>query len=182
MPTRLTVLEYVLLGLAGAQPRSGYEMRRVFTETPMVHYSDSPGAIYPALRRLEKKGLLMGKTATGKTNRPTRVFHLTRKGQAAFRAWLAQPIRKGDVVWRMDELARRFAWMQPHLGNDKIRAFLEAFERDIAAHIKSLESFPVTGFTFCARMAFEGGILGYRTQLAWARKALTRLDRKESLS
>jgi hypothetical protein len=32
------------------QPRSGYDLRKIFESSPIAYYSDSPGAIYPALR------------------------------------------------------------------------------------------------------------------------------------
>src|SRR5690606_8869973 len=55
-----TTLEYALIGLIRECPRSGYELRKVFVETAMAGYSGSPGAIYPALRRLEADGLIEG--------------------------------------------------------------------------------------------------------------------------
>ena len=48
----LSYLELAILGLARQKARSGYELRRVFATTPMGHFSDSPGAIYAAVRRL----------------------------------------------------------------------------------------------------------------------------------
>jgi len=41
-------------------PRSGYDLRKFFSATPMMSFSDSPGAIYPALRRLEQRGFIRG--------------------------------------------------------------------------------------------------------------------------
>ena len=37
---------------------SGYDLRKIFTTTAMGSFSDSPGAIYPALARLEANGLV----------------------------------------------------------------------------------------------------------------------------
>ena len=50
-----TALEYALLGLLHQQPQSGYDLRKVFETTALGNYSGSPGAIYPALRRLESR-------------------------------------------------------------------------------------------------------------------------------
>src|SRR5260370_3518580 len=54
----ISLLAYALLGLLRQQPRSGYDLRKIFANTPMGTFSDSPGAIYPALQRLEKHGLV----------------------------------------------------------------------------------------------------------------------------
>ena len=50
----LSRLEGALLGLLHGEARSGYALRKVFQDTPMLHFSDSPGSIYPALKRLER--------------------------------------------------------------------------------------------------------------------------------
>ena len=65
-----STLGFALLGLLQQQPRSGYALRRVFATTPMGHYSSSPGAIYPALRRLEQQGLVRGALDRGPSQRP----------------------------------------------------------------------------------------------------------------
>ncbi len=66
----LTPLGYALLGLVRLRPRSGYDLRRVFESTPMAYFSSSPGAIYPALGRLERGGLIAGKVDGRQPLRP----------------------------------------------------------------------------------------------------------------
>jgi DNA-binding PadR family transcriptional regulator len=48
----ISILGYALLGLIHQKPSSGYDLRKTFTETAMGSFSNSPGAIYPALARL----------------------------------------------------------------------------------------------------------------------------------
>ncbi len=55
---QLTAFEHVLLGLVCLSPASGYDLKRIFAATPMGVYQPSSGALYPALRRLEAKGLV----------------------------------------------------------------------------------------------------------------------------
>ena len=47
---------------------SGYDLRKVFEETALGNYSSSPGAIYPALSRLEQQGI--PRNAVGMTMLP----------------------------------------------------------------------------------------------------------------
>lgn len=47
---------------------SGYDLRKVFAETALGSYSSSPGAICPALARLEKQGLVIGEEDRSKWN------------------------------------------------------------------------------------------------------------------
>ena len=55
------LLGYALLRLLYQKSRSGYDLRKVFAETAMGNYSSSPGAIYPALQRLEVDQLVLGR-------------------------------------------------------------------------------------------------------------------------
>ena len=53
-----SILGYALLGLLHQRPLSGYDVKLIFASSPMGGFSDSPGAIYPALSRLERRGLV----------------------------------------------------------------------------------------------------------------------------
>src|SRR6185295_20202168 len=80
----LSDLECALLGLLNQVPRSGYDLRKVFAETPFTHFSDSPGAVYPALRRLEGRGFLKALPGKEGGGRRRRTLRLTPPGVAAF--------------------------------------------------------------------------------------------------
>ena len=56
-----TSLDYAILGLLKNEPQSGYGIRKVFETTALGTYSDSPGTIYPALKRLQKIALIKNK-------------------------------------------------------------------------------------------------------------------------
>jgi len=53
-------LGFALLGLLWQSPRSGYDLRKFFSATPMNVFQRQSGAIYPALRRLEQRGFIRG--------------------------------------------------------------------------------------------------------------------------
>src|SRR5258708_21557636 len=57
--SQLTSFEHVLLGMIFIQPASGYDLKRRFVTSPMGVYQPSSGALYPALERLERRGLLL---------------------------------------------------------------------------------------------------------------------------
>jgi DNA-binding PadR family transcriptional regulator len=81
----VSTLEFALIGLLRQKAQSGYDLRKTFTETAMRHYSDSPGSIYPALRRLHTKGLI---EAEPRDRRGREVFHLAAAGVEALLDWL----------------------------------------------------------------------------------------------
>ena len=67
--TGLSTLSLAILGLIHQQPQTGYDIRKLFATTPLGHISNSPGAIYPALKRIEDAGWIRGRTRQGKTHR-----------------------------------------------------------------------------------------------------------------
>ena len=177
-----SILGFALLGLLHGKPQSGYDLRKVFATTAMGSFSDSPGAIYPALARLEKQGKIRGKVEESAGVRRKRTYLLTPKGKAAFRDWLAQPITRDDIVHRIGELMLRFAFMGGIVEPRQIARFLRDLEREIAAYIPTLEEFIATQrrqMSLSGRLALECGIQEYLARLEWARSAAARFEKEE---
>ena len=173
-----TTLEYALLGLLDQAPHSGYELRRIFAVTPLGHFSDSPGAIYPALRRLVARRWVGACAPKG--GRRRQEFRISARGRGAFVAWLRLPVSAADVTSDPDALLLRFAFMGQALPAAAIREFLGAYERQMAAQLKGLRrhhgehahTWPLTG-----RLAFEHGLAQHEVQVAWARRAARALEK-----
>lgn len=177
-PSDRTTLEYALLGLIRESPRSGYDLRKVFVETAMAGYSGSPGAIYPALGRLEDDALIEGSEEPGGPGRPRREFRLTDMGEAALEAWFALPVTRDDVALRLDELMLRFAFLGFAESPDRTRAFLSSLETHLEGYrdelVEQLET--IRDASLHARLALEAGISSYADRLRWARAASQRLS------
>ncbi len=177
-----SVLGYALLGLVSQQPLSGYDVKKIFATTPMAGFSDSPGAIYPALQRLEKAGLVRSEVKQMAGLRQRRVFRITAKGLASLKAWMVKPITEEDVVRRTAELMLRFAFMDDVVGMERSVEFLREFAEKLAAYIPSLHEYlgaqavamPVSG-----RLALESGIGEYEARLEWARSAIAQYRRRK---
>lgn len=170
---RRALLDYAILGLLSQQPMTGYRLRRIFAATPMGHFSDSPGSIYPALARLERDGLIRP-SDHGAARAGSRAFEPTRMGLAALRRWLAAEITRDDVVRRIDELLLRFAFMDRHLDPRVVDGFLgrfaeaaAAYAKELGAHARRMPQPP--GST--GRLALGHGIASWRATAQWARRA-----------
>jgi DNA-binding PadR family transcriptional regulator len=184
--TNDSLLGFALLGLLHQQPMSGYDLRKVFASSAMGTFSDSPGAIYPALKRLETHGLVRGTVETSTGIRQRRIFRNTANGQSDLKAWLRKPVTREDVVRRLDELMLRFSFMDGTLGESRSTAFLCEMIDQISGYIPSLRQYlaahapemPKSG-----RLALECGVYGYEAQLKWTRAALSEYNaRKEGKS
>jgi DNA-binding PadR family transcriptional regulator len=136
-----STLAFALLGLLWQQPRSGYDLRKFFSSTPMISFSDSPGAIYPALRRLELHGLVRGHVEERPSLRRRKVFQITARGRAEFRRWQTQPITRNDVIRNLDTLLLRFAFMDPFAREGTAVRFLKNLHNELAAYLPILRKY-----------------------------------------
>ncbi|HEY1606720.1 MAG TPA: PadR family transcriptional regulator [Allosphingosinicella sp.] len=163
----LTTLAALLLFLG--EGKSGYDVRRLFQMTPIGVFSDSPGAIYPALARLEKAGLLAGEAQPSARKR--RVYRRTPAGNEALGEWLRAPIGTETVEKRPHEIELRYVLIALHLGPAPAAEFLDEAARGYERRIADLEA-------FCAANRAMGsisldtldlGIRLFRTRLQWCR-------------
>jgi DNA-binding PadR family transcriptional regulator len=175
-----TPLAGALLGLLHDMPLSGYALRKLFLTTPIGHFSDSPGSIYPALRRLERDGLIAGTIENPKSLRPRQVFRVTPAGRARLKAWLSTPVTREMVDDDRGVFLLRFVFMPTAIGIAATLRFLTELEREMAASLDDLHRFyraearrmPLSG-----RLGLRAGLEAREAQLRWARLAKRALRR-----
>jgi DNA-binding PadR family transcriptional regulator len=172
----LSVLSFALLGLIRLlQPCSGYDLRRFFAGQPMAIFSDSPGSIYPALKRLEQSGMVRFTLDETSLVRRRKLYRLSSKGEKAFKGWLTSAIKADDALGRLPELLLRFSFMEDCLGPRACELFLKSVAVSLQEciimlqeRLKSTEA----QMSRSARLTLRSGIMGYECQAAWARMAL----------
>ncbi len=181
-PPEVSVLGYALLGLLQQQDRSGNDLRKIFSSTPMTSFSDSPGSIYPALRRLEQRGLVRSRVQERAGLRRRRLFHLTPAGLSELKRWQKQPIGREDIIRGTDELLLRFSFMDQSLGEHESLRFLNALKAELTSYIPDLRAFLGEHgkvMSISGRLALESGINSYECLLQWARNAVRNYDKNE---
>jgi DNA-binding PadR family transcriptional regulator len=175
----LTSFEHVLLGMIFTQPASGYDLKRRFATSPMGVYQPSSGALYPALERLERRGLLRSETlrpAAG--GRPRRIYRLTPEGRQAHLGWVREPVRPETVAQDLGMHLLRFVMMADVLPPDEVLGFLASLRSALASFVTGLEQTsagPGLGASVAARLAVEHGLAVYRASLAWTEQAAVAL-------
>jgi DNA-binding PadR family transcriptional regulator len=180
-PISLTPLRLAILGLVAMHPQSGYDLRKVFETTPMGNFSSSPGAIYPALKSLEKKGWIRGEPDKTESLRPRLVYSITEEGDAILRSELEKSVTHEDLIWHFDLVMLRFAFIE-RVGHDHALRFLGELRDEAAAYVGYLEGLRDQlreQLTPCGRLALEHGIQGSRGNVLWAEKAIDELSKLE---
>ena len=175
----LSPLRLAILGLVAMHPQSGYDLRKVFETTPMGHFSSSPGAIYPALKSLDKKGWIRGEPDKTDSLRPRFVYSITEDGDKILRAELKKPVTREELIWHFDLVMLRFAFID-RLGHEQALRFLGEFHSEANAYVGYLEELRESlreQMSPCGRLALEHGIQAYRGNALWAKKSIAELSK-----
>ena len=135
---RLTELEGCVLGeISEKGSCTAYALRQAFLRSLTPFWSGSAGAIYPLIRRLEKRGLIWAEAhKTGR--RPSKLFQLTAKGLAALRGWLQPPLPPESVGVPMDPLRSRLRFLKI-LTVEQRADFVAATVKETQASLEHLE-------------------------------------------
>ncbi|MEN6427426.1 MAG: helix-turn-helix transcriptional regulator [Phycisphaerales bacterium] len=176
--TGLSTLSLAILGVIHQQAQTGYDIRKMFATTPLGHFSNSPGAIYPALRRLEDAGWIRGRMGKGKTRRERVIYEITARGLKTLKDHLSRPVTRDDVMWHMDDLMLRFAFMDQTVSCESTLRFLCKFAKQLDSHVAELRGYLGSvrdSMPTCGRLAMEQGIESYETNARWTRRAIAEL-------
>ncbi len=86
-------LEVLILKTVSHTPRHGYAIARLLEERTDEAIQVEEGSLYPALYRMERKGLLASKWGRSELDRRAKFYELTAKGRARLteevEAWTA---------------------------------------------------------------------------------------------
>lgn len=172
-----TDFEQILLGFIGAEPRSGYELKRLFQTTPAAVYQPSDGALYPALKRLEARGFLRAESAAS-GRRVRRVYEATAKGRASTRRWVREPVEPASVGRDLGLHLVRFVLMEGLVSPSEIDTFLTDLTVALEAFLDGMERYVASSEIpgRHPRLALEHGIAVHRASLTWARSAMATLE------
>jgi len=76
----------LLLCLLQQQPMYGYQIVKELESRSQGYFKFKEGTLYPALHRLEKSGLIMGRWQMLPNGRQRRYYYITAKGEAKLTA------------------------------------------------------------------------------------------------
>ena len=133
----LTELEGAILSeIHHRGQKTAFQVRRAFAASFSLEWKGSAGAVYPAVKRLEQRGLIQASMAKG--GRATRTLLLTKMGIDELMAWACDPERAASVGIDPFRL-RSGIWNELKPGERK-KAFA-AIRREIEAGIPGMEKF-----------------------------------------
>lgn len=82
--------ESLLLCLVGQQPMYGYQIIKELEGRSQGYFKFKEGTLYPALHRLEKAGVIVGKWQMLPNGRQRRYYYITDKGRRVLAVKMSQ--------------------------------------------------------------------------------------------
>ena len=171
---------FILLGLLKEEgPLSGYDMKKQISESTAYFWSESFGAIYPTLHKLESEGLVSSKEGEGK--RKLIQYSITEKGELALTEWLAQPVEPQKP--RNELLLKLFfsegspqGQTREHIETQLLGAQqglkeLQHIAADLELHYSANPSFPYW------MMTVNHGVFQMRAKVEWCQQCLDTLEK-----
>ncbi len=128
-------LRFIILGLLGAHPMSGYDIKRAFDRSLATYWNAGNSQIYTTLKSLAAHGLVASELLVreGRPNR--RVYQLTPRGRQALDAWLVE--RVPDRFTKDEFLTRLFFCGQT--SDEVALRHLEAHRAALRAQLADME-------------------------------------------
>ena len=176
---RTTTLDFIILGLIQENNLSGYKIRKTFEDTALGNFGGSPGTIYPALKRLETNHLI-SKQILRQGNKSE--FSITPLGLHHLKTWLEQAPSEEEVKKNPELLVLKFAFMSPMIGTDRQIQFLDQMKKELKNYLLELQDYyenEKEGMPLTGQLAFEQGLMAYRSNIDWCEHAIHSLKMKK---
>ncbi|MEO8540797.1 MAG: PadR family transcriptional regulator [bacterium] len=82
-------IDFAILAMLTGGPRSGYDLKKLFTESESLHWSGNNNQVYGALVGLHSAGLADREVLQPFEGPGKKLYTITDKGRTALRDWLA---------------------------------------------------------------------------------------------
>lgn len=172
------MLEFIILGFLMCGETSGYDLKQWMTKSTSYFFDASFGSIYPALKRLEDKHLVIFKESV-QGSKYKKVYQITQNGKEAFMKWIGEPIAFEKS--RQDHLVKIFFY--EFLPKEKAIANLKALVEVIEPIVKKLisqkkeaaEKYDIYKFYYRYSTLIYG-IDYYRFVMNWCNDMITKLE------
>jgi DNA-binding PadR family transcriptional regulator len=124
----LTTLEYILLGVLSMGPQSGYSINSTL-QNGIYRWKASPGATYPALKRLEQNDMVSSEIEAVTETQSRKVFRLTPQGEALIDHWIMAPLTESELLEEHNIMLVKFLFAEARFPGAQVLAFLDEYEK-----------------------------------------------------
>jgi PadR family transcriptional regulator AphA len=129
-------LPSTILGLLSWRPASGYDLKRIISDSEVFYWSGNNNQIYKSLIELQNEGLVTHQVQVQESLPAKKIYSITEKGlaelhQSLLRAPEIPELRKGFLI--------QLAWAEI-LSDEEILSLLEMYEEEITGRLRMYQA------------------------------------------
>lgn len=166
-------IDYAILGLLSWKPMTGYDIKRIIQDSPIMYWSGNNNQIYKALLKLLDDGCVTSETQYQESAPNKKVYSITEEGEASLKQWIL------DTEPERPELKKTFliqlSWAS-ELGPEEIAGLIDRYEETVKQQAamyreekKRQVNFPNRSEKerFLWEMTYENICMTYESELRW---------------
>ncbi len=177
-------IQLAILGLLSWKPSSGYELKKVFEDSPYLYWSGNNNQIYKSLLELQKEELVSSKTIHQDGAPSKKIYSVTKKGISELKTWILSTTQAPEFK---KPFLIQLAWSDM-LSKQELDQLLTDYENEIESQLgKQKEKYDrekdwpnrSARETFLWNMISVNLMSTYQHELDWVRKVRQQLLRIE---
>ncbi len=168
-------IKYAILGFLSWHPFTGYDLKKVFTDSEFIYWSGNNNQIYRTLMQLNREELVTNEVHH-QDNYPSRkVYTITEKGLAELREWI---LSSPELPQLRNTFLIQLSWAD-QLEHSELDSLLGKYEYEIHMQLLMRQERDRRGSANPARtpreaylwdMIFQNWITSYENELSWVHK------------
>ncbi len=125
-------IQYAILGLLSWRPLSGYDLKKIMSESRVFYWSGNNNQIYRTLVQMHKEGLVDLKVKS-RGLPAKKVYTITKRGLGELRAWV---LSKPELAELRNTFLIQLAWADPLIDEKELDGLLEQYEQHVEAQLR----------------------------------------------
>ncbi len=167
-------LRSAILGVLNWKPSSGYDLKRIFSDSDVFYWSGNNNQIYKSLIELRQEGLVTSQVQHQESLPSKKIYSITDQG-------LSTPQQSLREAPEVPELRKSFLIQLAFaevLSDEEILILLEKYADEIASRLRMYEAQAARSSSpnrskreiYLWRRIMENFIAAYQTELEWVRQ------------
>ena len=128
-------IEFAILGLLSWRSFSGYDLKKIISESDLFYWSGNNNQIYRALVQLHTDDLVSQEVIYQESLPAKKVYSITEKGRVRLREWIMASPELPEIH---NPFLIQLAWADP-LSGQEIGGILDRYEEELAAQLVMLQ-------------------------------------------
>ncbi len=167
-------IRHTILGFLSWQPLTGYDLKKLISDSEFLHWSGNSNQIYTALVQLHQDGLAGLRTEQQENLPPRKIYSLSEAGRRELKSWVQS---RPELPEARNAFLAQLAWAD-QLTAAELDGLVGSYEEEVSLRLamsreRVRRGLPSPDRTprerYLWKMAIENRSRAWETELAWAR-------------